>query len=256
MLGLSCQHRIAAPWLLFLTTMAACTESSIPEREVGQERIKAMIGEEIGPGVRFADNPFVDDEVRLYKEPSTAVPGLVYYWGRRPPTSDHGPRPEAIVATRSGAARLLRSASDWTAIVAGWEPIAARDAIAACTEFASTTLPTNVRRPVLVGPYTGHVGDDGGAVVMADTVRQLADSLRISQGLSLLMFLSDSASHLFRMNRERITAPQAVRSASKSWEVTLWQLRDLGAFRYRCTFPRIRWWNRAGARLIVDDSVP
>jgi hypothetical protein len=194
--------------------------------------------------------------VRLSPETSAAVPGLLYHWGRRDPTSDHGPRPQAIVATRPGTARVLRVPSDWAVVAAGWSPATADAAVAACTELVATVRPRYTDPPVLVGPHTGsNARDSIIAVVYADTLRRFADSLVLSQGLSLATLLSDSAATLFRANRIRLAPPEASSPAPSSWAVALWGLHDHGAFRYGCTFPRPRWWNRAGARMTVTDSI-
>lgn len=231
-----------------VATLVCTNSSSEFATPLSREQLQGTIHSEISRGARFASA-----DVMLVAETSAAVPGLVYVWGRHPSVCDHCVQPEAIVATRQGRMRVLRSPIDWVHAAAGWSPESPSAAVAACTEITATTL-ARAHRPVVVGLRTG---SDSSAdfVVWADTLRHRADSTSLPKGLSLLTFLSDSGGAMFRRNRWRLEPPRARTDSRGSWTVAFWGVQDRGAFRYRCGFPRPRWWNSSGARLVIEDSI-
>ena len=233
--------------LVACAAILACGNVPGDASAVSERQLREMVRADLGPGQSFTDTDPV-----LLPETSAVVPGLVYVWARRAPTCDHCPRPEAIVATRGTTARVVRTTKDWATIAEGWGPKTGEEALRACLEAVATGVARE--RPVIVGEHTGSEPKVP-SFILADTVRQLADSNAIPWGLSLLTILSDSGAERFHRNRGRLTAPRVSTDTRGDWTVEFWALQSRGAYRYQCSLPKARGWLHARAELVVNDSV-
>ena len=235
-----------------LSTVLACAVvvACEPTREPASADavLTAAIQSQLGTFTTF--QPWA---LEVQAETSAVVPALVYSWGWFVPACDHCSVPEAVVGTWAGGSHVLRTARDWARVTAEWAPASPDAAMAGCKELIATTV-ARPERPVIVQDRTGP--DSAFAVaILADIVRRFADSSSIPRGLSLVTFLSDSGQSLFQRHRRRFEAPQARLDRARTWRVTVWALQARGAFRYTCSFPPPRWWNRARSDVVVDDSI-
>jgi len=83
---------------------------------------------------------FERDAVALFYDSSTAVPGLVYYWGVYMPREVTDVVWVSVAADVGGKAALISTPAEWAAVVrkSGWAPRDERHLIDACAEIVQT----------------------------------------------------------------------------------------------------------------------